>query len=115
MVLVLSNGDVASVLTMENCMEALEEAYIEEAEGRAVNQLRYDTNMALPERAEKRAYGLAAKYLARKDVSIMGLLGSGWQARFQVAAASIARKLKLMKVYSPNKEHREETRTGHAP
>jgi ornithine cyclodeaminase/alanine dehydrogenase-like protein (mu-crystallin family) len=53
-------------------------------------------------------YGLAIKYLARANASTMGLLGSGWQARFQVAAANVARKLRLIKVYSPNKEHREE-------
>jgi ornithine cyclodeaminase/alanine dehydrogenase-like protein (mu-crystallin family) len=186
MVMVLSNGDVASVLTMEDCMEALEEGYREEAEGRAINQLRYDTNMPLPEHAERRAYyefktmvgilpkrgvaalrmsstiqirpmrqgterietlfaapggttvglvqvystetgeplafmpdgviqgmrvggtyGLAIKYLARTNAITVGLLGSGWQARFQVAAANVARKLRLVKVYSPNKEHRE--------
>lgn len=186
MTLVLSNEDVASVLTMENCMEVLEEAYREEAEGRAVNQLRYDTNMPLPERPERTAryefktmvgivpklgvaalrmsstlnhrpirygveraerlylapgggtvgliqlystetgeplafmpdgviqgmrvgasFGLAVKYLARKDASVVGLLGSGWQARFQVAAAQVARPLSLVKVYSPNQEHRE--------
>jgi ornithine cyclodeaminase/alanine dehydrogenase-like protein (mu-crystallin family) len=185
--LVLSNDDVQSVLTMEACMEALEDGYREEAEARAVNQLRYDINMPLPGRMERRAYyefktmvgilpkrgvaalrmsstiqvrpmrggterietlfagpggttvglvqlystetgeplafmpdgviqgmrvggtyGLATKYLARKAASTMGLLGSGWQARFQVAAASVARKLRLVKVYSPNKEHREE-------
>jgi ornithine cyclodeaminase/alanine dehydrogenase-like protein (mu-crystallin family) len=168
-------------------MEALEEAYREEAEGRAVNQLRYDTRMPLPERAERMAhyefktmvgivpkagvaalrmsstvnhrpivfgmerserlylapgnttvgliqlyslesgeplafmpdgvlqgtrvggtYGLAVKYLAPEKAATLGLLGSGWQARFQLAAASIARKLKLVKVFSPNKEHREE-------
>ena len=186
MALVLSNDDVASVLTMEACMAALEEGYREEAEGRAVNQLRHDTNMPLVERTERKAryefktmvgilpkrgvaalrmsstiqvrplvdgterietlfvgpggttvglvqlystetgeplafmpdgviqgmrvggtYGLAVKYLARADASTMGLLGSGWQARFQVAAANVARKLKLVKVYSPNKAHRE--------
>jgi ornithine cyclodeaminase/alanine dehydrogenase-like protein (mu-crystallin family) len=55
MTLVLSNDEVASILTMEACMEALEEGYQEQAEGRAVNQLRYDINMPLPERAERQA------------------------------------------------------------
>lgn len=187
MTLVLSNEDVASVLTMETCMEALEEGYKEEAGGRAVNQLRYDINMPLAERTERKAryefktmvgilpkagvaalrmsstiqvrplvdgierietlfagpggttvglvqlystdtgeplafmpdgviqgmrvggtYGLAIKYLARANASTMGLLGSGWQARFQIAAANVGRKLSLVKVYSPNREHREE-------
>jgi alanine dehydrogenase len=54
-VLILSNEDVESVLTMADAMAALEDAYREEAEGRAVNQLRYDTNMPLPERLEREA------------------------------------------------------------
>jgi alanine dehydrogenase len=53
-------------------------------------------------------YGLAVKYLARSGAKRMGLLGSGWQARFQVAAASVARELELVKVYSPNRAHREQ-------
>ncbi len=187
MTLVPSNEDVASVLTMAICMEALEKAYRELAEGRAVNQLRYDTNMPLPGRRERLAryefktmvgilpksgvaalrmsstlnhrpirygveraerlylapggstvgliqlystetgeplaflpdgvvqgmrvgasFGLGVKYLARKNASVVGLLGSGWQAQFQVASAAVARNLSLVKVYSPNREHREQ-------
>lgn len=188
MVLVLSNDDVARVLTMDACMGALEDAYREQAAGRAVNQLRYDTNIPLPERSEREAryefktmvgilpkagvaalrmsstlnhhplvdgmerserlylapggstvgliqlystetgeplaffpdgvlqgmrvggtYGLSAKYLARRNATVVGLLGSGWQARFQVAATQVARPgLELVKVYSPNPEHREQ-------
>ncbi|MBM2811543.1 MAG: hypothetical protein HW416_2302 [Chloroflexi bacterium] len=187
MVLVLSNDDVASVLTMPACMEAIEDAYREQAAGRAVNQLRYDTRMPLPERQERDSdyefktmvgiipkmgiaalrmsstlnfhplidgverserlylapggttvgmvqlysvetgeplafmpdgvlqgtrvgatYGIAAKHLARADATVMGLLGSGWQARFQVAATAQARPLQRVKVYSPNREHREQ-------
>jgi ornithine cyclodeaminase/alanine dehydrogenase-like protein (mu-crystallin family) len=48
------------------------------------------------------------KYLARADSSSLGLLGSGWQARFQVAAAAHVFKLSLVKVYSPNAEHRDQ-------
>jgi ornithine cyclodeaminase/alanine dehydrogenase-like protein (mu-crystallin family) len=54
------------------------------------------------------AYGIAVKYLARPDATTVGLLGSGWQARFHVAAATLARTIKLVKVYSPNQEHREQ-------
>src|SRR5262249_54793372 len=52
-------------------------------------------------------YGLASKYLARSGSSKLGLLGSGWQARFQVAAAVAVHNLELVNVYSPNPEHRE--------
>lgn len=180
MVVILSNEDVGRVLTMDMCLDALEGAYIELAEGRAVNQLRYDTNMPLSDRSERLAryefktmtgilpgagvaairlsstlnhkpvfdgieraerltnlgliqlystetgeplaimsdgliqgmrvgatFALAIKYLARQEASVMGLLGSGWQARFQVAAAACVRSLELVKVFSPNAEHRQ--------
>jgi len=51
--------------------------------------------------------GLATKYMARQNAEVLGLIGSGWQAGAQVLAHSIARPLKLIKVYSPNREHRE--------
>lgn len=185
--LFLSNDDVERVLTMAGCMAALEDAYLELAAGRAVNQLRYDTNMPLPERPERQAryefktmvgilpkagvaalrmsstlnhrpvidgaermerlhagaggtivglvqlystvtgepmafmqdgvlqgmrvggtYGLALKHLARPDAAVMGLLGTGHQARYQVAAAMVARRLRRLKIYSPNRAHRQE-------
>jgi len=51
--------------------------------------------------------GVATKYLARKDAKVMGLLGSGEQARTQLTAALAVRPLKKIKVYSPTKENRE--------
>lgn len=51
--------------------------------------------------------GVATKYLARKDATIMGLLGSGEQARTQLTAALAVRSLKKVKVYSPTRENRE--------
>jgi ornithine cyclodeaminase/alanine dehydrogenase-like protein (mu-crystallin family) len=51
--------------------------------------------------------GVATKYLARKDAKIMGLLGSGEQARTQLTAALTVRPLKQVKVFSPTREHRE--------
>lgn len=51
--------------------------------------------------------GVATKYLARKDAKIMGLLGSGEQARTQLTAALAVRPIKKVKVYSPTRENRE--------
>ena len=50
---------------------------------------------------------VASKYLARKDAKVMGLLGSGEQARTQVTAHLVVRPLKKIKVYSPTKANRE--------
>ena len=51
--------------------------------------------------------GVATKYLARKDAKIMGLLGSGEQARTQLTAALAVRPIKKVKVYSPTRANRE--------
>jgi alanine dehydrogenase len=50
---------------------------------------------------------VASKYLARKDAQVMGLLGSGEQARTQVTAHAVVRELAKIKVYSPTKKNRE--------
>jgi ornithine cyclodeaminase/alanine dehydrogenase-like protein (mu-crystallin family) len=50
---------------------------------------------------------VASKYLARGDAAVMGLLGSGEQARTQVTAHLAVRALKKIKVYSPTRENRE--------
>lgn len=52
-------------------------------------------------------YGLAAKYLARGDTDVIGILGSGGQAREQLTAISFIRRLKLVKVFSPTAANRE--------
>ena len=50
---------------------------------------------------------VASKYLARQDAKIMGLLGSGEQARTQVTAHLVVRPLSKIKVYSPTQANRE--------
>src|SRR5215467_1425193 len=42
MTLILSNADVEKILTMPECIEALEESYVELVEGRGVNRTRSD-------------------------------------------------------------------------
>ena len=51
--------------------------------------------------------GVATKYLARKDATVMGLLGAGEQAKTQLTAALAVRPLTKIKVYSPTKANRE--------
>lgn len=50
--------------------------------------------------------GLGVKFLARDDCEILGLLGSGWQAGAQIEAACAVRKIKKVKVFSPNPQNR---------
>jgi ornithine cyclodeaminase/alanine dehydrogenase-like protein (mu-crystallin family) len=50
---------------------------------------------------------VASKYLSRKDSKVMGLLGSGEQAKTQLTAHAVVRSLTRVKVYSPTKENRE--------
>ncbi len=49
--------------------------------------------------------GLGLKYLARDDVSVLGLIGSGWQAGSQLLAACEVRKFDKVVVYSPTREN----------
>src|SRR5215475_16015223 len=44
------------------------------------------------------AGGVAAKWLARPDAKVVGLFGSGWQARGQLEALANVRKLQRVKV-----------------
>jgi len=47
------------------------------------------------------------KRLARADAGTLGLFGAGFQAEGQIMAASLVRKLKRIKLFSPNAEHRK--------
>lgn len=53
------------------------------------------------------AGGVAAKYLARKDASVVGIIGSGHQAWTQALAyrEAFGDRIKLVKVYSRHPEH----------
>jgi alanine dehydrogenase len=51
--------------------------------------------------------GIAARRLARKDASSLGILGSGWQAMAQALAMSQVRPIQQITVFSPTKAHRE--------
>jgi alanine dehydrogenase len=51
--------------------------------------------------------GLAARFLAREDAAILGILGSGWQARAHATAMCAVRDIKKILVHSPTKANRE--------
>ena len=51
--------------------------------------------------------GLGAKYLARGDASVVGMIGSGGMARTYLAAFHEVRNIQQVKVFSPTKTNRE--------
>lgn len=182
MTLLISNSDVEKLLSMTECMDVLEEAYIELAEGRGVSRTRSEIHaptrrsdgyyglksvdavipkyevgvvritsdiLLWPTQGNRRRVnvpsapgnryvglvllfstvngeplaifpdgimqrmrvgatnGLGIKYLARKDASSIGLLGSGWQAGGQLMAACVARNIEKIRCFSPNRNRRE--------
>ena len=52
------------------------------------------------------ASAIAARYLARKDATVMALLGAGWQASAHLVTLSMIRDLNEVRVYSPTPESR---------
>lgn len=50
--------------------------------------------------------GIAAKYLARKDAKVVGILGSGGMAQAHLEAFALVRSLERVRVFSPNSDHR---------
>jgi ornithine cyclodeaminase/alanine dehydrogenase len=54
------------------------------------------------------ASGVATKYLARADAGSVGIYGSGWQARTQLAAVCAVRPIASVRVYSRSAERREQ-------
>ena len=51
--------------------------------------------------------GLGLKHLAREKVERLALIGSGWQAGTQLAAALAVRRFREVRVYSPRPETRD--------
>jgi ornithine cyclodeaminase/alanine dehydrogenase-like protein (mu-crystallin family) len=51
--------------------------------------------------------GIANRALARKDSKVVGIFGSGNEARTNLEAICAVRPIESVKVYSPNKEHRD--------
>ena len=51
--------------------------------------------------------GIGAKYIAREDAEVVGMIGSGGMARSHVESFLLARKIKKIQVYSPTKENRD--------
>ncbi|MCS6863381.1 MAG: ornithine cyclodeaminase family protein, partial [Abditibacteriales bacterium] len=52
------------------------------------------------------ASGVATRYMAREDAKVVGLFGTGYQARTQIAAVCLARQIEMVKVYSRSPERR---------
>ena len=51
--------------------------------------------------------GIGVKYMARKDASVIGMMGSGGMARAHMQAFTAVRNIKKLQVYSPTKANRE--------
>lgn len=180
--MLLITDDVArQVLNMADCIEAMEQAFAEEARGVAVNRprtrykvppdldkagymaniisgavpsfgvaaLRYDSTIVREHMVggrkrmdfpspKKRSWGfvllfsletgeplalihdfslsplrvgattgVAHRALAKKDARVVGIFGSGNEARRNLEAICLVRKIERVKVYSPSREHRE--------
>ena len=182
MTLILSNKDVRDALTVQHCLDVMEESYREQAEGRAVNRPTSQTYLphSLPQssynfksvdggvgkygvfalritstidqeqhindtvRLEKLPLAngmfvgliqlfsvetgellaimpdgliqqtrvgvtsaLGMKVMARKNSKILGLIGSGGQAKAHYRFMTAVLPIEKVKVYSPNSEHRK--------
>lgn len=51
--------------------------------------------------------GIAHKVLSKKDSKVVGLFGSGNEAKRNLEAICLVRAIERVKVYSPNRQHRE--------
>jgi ornithine cyclodeaminase/alanine dehydrogenase-like protein (mu-crystallin family) len=50
---------------------------------------------------------LGIRYMARENAHVLGILGSGGMARAHVAAVSKVRRVDKIRIYSPNRQNRE--------
>ncbi len=53
------------------------------------------------------ASGVATKYLARPDATVLGVFGTGWQAQSQVEAVCAVRRITAVRVFGRNQEKAE--------
>jgi ornithine cyclodeaminase/alanine dehydrogenase-like protein (mu-crystallin family) len=54
------------------------------------------------------ASGVATEFMARPDAKVVGVFGTGRQARTQLKAVCTVRKIEQVEVYSPNPEHQQQ-------
>ena len=54
------------------------------------------------------ATGVAAKYLARKNASVLGVFGAGAQAKHQVSALHEVRRLSQVRIFARNRERAQD-------
>ncbi len=155
MALYLTEHDVGRLLTMQACIEAVESAFRDWAEGHATNRPRSRAAVegamlhVLPAASETlgrmaakvyattrggarfvvllfdgrtsellaiieadrlgqtrtgAASGLATRLLARPDARVLGIIGTGWQARSQVAAIASVHRLASVRAYGRDPE-----------
>lgn len=154
--LFLSGDDVAGLLPMADALEAVEDAFRAESEGRAqsIPRMRakaegamlhvlpgaYGDVLGLKAYATTRrgasfvvilfdresskplclieadrlgqirtgaASGVATKHMAREEAHVLGIIGTGWQARAQVEAICAVRPIKSVRAFSRDIAHRE--------
>lgn len=62
---------------------------------------------ALGQRRTGAASGVATKYMARPDARVVGIYGTGWQARSQLAAIAAVRDIQRVQAYGRDAARRE--------
>jgi ornithine cyclodeaminase/alanine dehydrogenase-like protein (mu-crystallin family) len=54
------------------------------------------------------ASGVATRFLARDDARVVGIIGTGWQARAQLEAIALVRKLDRVRAHSRDAQRRDQ-------